>query len=212
MKSAWNFVGLILWLFLLFDLLIILFYLFITIRDNKKDNQPVFEKCSKYFTHIILNLCFGLGMAYFAFNNKLILNSVITTKAYSPLILDTNGFKSYYIKVNAEKNVNHLNSYSYLSNGKKNVVNSNQAMVLDNNFDNYKSLYKISNKYSNHDLYKSVIIQELDAKTQKAWVVTMQNQYKNNLVNGIGFKAGKLYDQYTVIRVPNSSFIYNENE
>ncbi|WP_054657252.1 LVIS_2131 family protein [Apilactobacillus ozensis] len=212
MKSAWNFVGLIFWLCLLFDLLIVLFYLFLQIKDNKSNNHPLFVKCSKNFVHILINMCIFLVMFHFAFGNKLVLKSVVNTKAYYPLVLDTNGFKSYYIKVNSQNEISHLNNYYYLSDGKKNVVNSNQALVLDNNFNNYRNLYKISSRYKNRDLNKSLVIQDLDSKTQKAWVLTMQSWYKDNLINGIGFKAGKLYDKYTVIRVPDSSYIYNENE
>ena len=79
------------------------------------------------------------------------------------------------------------------------MVNSTNATVVygKSNLNIQAETYKWNKEWLNH----------LDTRYQKAWVATVTTTYKKNFFNGIGLHAGRQADRFSLIRIPDKSFM-----
>lgn len=208
MKSAWNIVGLLLWIILLAYAIFIIYN--IAVRRSRLIINGHYDFSLSHLvktTIQIVILFIGVGfMSFESFHTNVSADgeNFNIKRDYQPLILDTNGNSSYYVKVKSESNPSLNQSYSYLVNGRRLSVSSSQSSVLvgtNNEINVQKSAVRWNDRQAN----------KLDQRYQKAWVAKVTATYKDNLLNGIGMRAGRQYTSYTLIRIPDSSFIYNDN-
>ncbi|WP_105956445.1 LVIS_2131 family protein [Apilactobacillus quenuiae] len=203
MKSGWNLIGLIFWIAL------IIYATFVVHNIGVRRSRIILNNNYSFsWNHLfktlaqLIILFLGLGFMLFeTFNSNVRTKDIAIKREYNPLVLDTNGKNSYYVKVLKQKTPNLNQSYSYLIKNKKNQVSSNTSNVLTGN-NNAVNIPDFAFDWKNQSIKK------LDDHYQKAWVVKVKATYKNNFLNGIGLHAGKQAHEYTLIRVPDSSFIY----
>lgn len=205
MLSAWNIVGLLLWIALIVYAVFIIHN--IAVRRSRiiinEHYNFTFIHHLKSFVQILI-LFVGIGFMFFqTFKTDVNTDNVNITRSYQPLILDTNGNNSYYVRIKSGSNPNLNQSYHYLVKGKRLSVSSNDASVLVGT-SNAVNVQKSAVKWNQH------LADKLDSKYQRAWIVDAVATYKKSFWNGIGLHAGHQARRYTLIRVPDNSFIYNK--
>ncbi|UQS84410.1 LVIS_2131 family protein [Apilactobacillus apisilvae] len=206
MESAWNIVGVIFWIALFIYAIFIVHN--IGVRRSRIILNNNYSFSWNHFIKTILQLLIlllGVGFLIFqTFKSNIDAKDVLIKREYNPLILDTNGKESYYVSVSKQNSPKLNQSYSYLSRDKHIQVSSDNSSILvgSNNVINIPSFVFDWQKQN---------VNRLDKLYQKAWVVKVKTTYKNNFINGIGLHAGRQANQYTLIRIPDSSFIYKSN-
>jgi len=151
---------------------------------------------------VVWLLVFG-GMSYTTFfqNVNQLGDRITQTTRYDPLVLNTgtgNG-ASYYVEVDNGKGEKPIQQYTYLTEGERYQVNSTVATVSAGKqpINLPASAYKWNTKQ----------VAKYDQRHQRAWVGVIETTYKKNFVNGIGLHAGRLANRFTLIRIPDHSFM-----
>ncbi|MEY2348275.1 LVIS_2131 family protein [Lentilactobacillus buchneri] len=205
MKSAWNLVGMALWL------LLICYFAYI-IHDMRARRLRLIVTEKKSFTwrnfwiscsEVAIFLLFLWGMSYTTFFQdvkKLDTNRTTTSYAYKPLIIRYRSDQSDYVTVRNDNGRKPIQNYTYYVNGGKYLVNSTNATVVygKSNLNVQAETYKWNKEYLDH----------LDTRYQHAWVATVTTTYKKNFFNGIGLHAGRRADRFSLIRIPDKSFMH----
>ncbi|MTV83283.1 LVIS_2131 family protein [Secundilactobacillus folii] len=209
MKSAWNLVGMGLWLLLLI-------YLIWMVHDMRVRRLKllVTEKRSwsgrnliQSTIELIIFLLALWGMGYttlFQDVSKLNTSRVTVAYEYKPLVLDTNSAgNSAYVNVRTGNGRKPVQYYTYYTAGEKYTVPGDSATVSGGShpINVVAASYKWNQKKVN----------EMEKQHQKAWVGVVETTYKKNFMNGIGLHAGRLANRFTLIRVPDHSFVRTEN-
>ncbi|UDM32301.1 LVIS_2131 family protein [Lentilactobacillus laojiaonis] len=204
MQSTWNLIGVFIWL-------VILIYLIWMIHDIRNRRLKKIVTGNKAFSWknglisigevLLFLLVVGVmgKITFFQDVNHLSSNRVVTTYTYRPLILETGAQHSYYVKVNNAGKNRPIQKYDYLVNNEKYQVNSYESTIVSGKHD-----VNIAASAYNWDRNK---IKVLNKRYQKAWVATATSTYKKNFINGIGMHAGNKANEFTLIRVPDHSFI-----
>lgn len=207
MKSVWNLFGIGIWIFLLIYLVCMVNNMHIRrvrfLVSDKKSYLNRYLVISIIELVIFLLSVFAMGYATF-FQDVRSLNQSRVTVAYKykPLVLETGKDirnKSYYVRVTTGNGRIPIQNFMYYTDGEKNKVTNNVATVSDGldpvNVD--ASAYKWENSK----------LKTMDRKYQKAWVGVIETTYKQNLLNGIGLHSGRLANRFTLIRIPDHSFM-----
>lgn len=204
MKSAWNLVGMALWL------LLIVYFAYI-IHDMRARRLRLIVTEKKSFTwrnfwisfgEMIVFLLFLWGMSYSTFFldvKKMDQSRITTSYSYKPLIIRYRDDQSDYVTVQNGTGRKPIQNYTFYVDGGKYLVNSTNATVVygKSNLNIQAETYKWNKEWLNH----------LDTRYQKAWVATVTTTYKKNLFNGIGLHAGRQADRFSLIRIPDKSFM-----
>ncbi|WP_375686568.1 LVIS_2131 family protein [Lentilactobacillus kefiri] len=204
MKSAWNLVGMALWL------LLIVYFAYI-IHDMRARRLRLIVTEKKSFTwrnfwisfgELAAFLLFLWGMSYSTFFldvKKMDQSRITTSYTYKPLIIRYRDDQSDYVTVQNGTGRKPIQNYTFYVDGGKYLVNSTNATVVygKSNLNIRAETYKWNKEWLNH----------LDTRYQKAWVATVTTTYKKNLFNGIGLHAGRQADRFSLIRIPDKSFM-----
>ncbi|WKF83960.1 LVIS_2131 family protein [Lacticaseibacillus pantheris] len=201
--NAWNLIGVAAWIILVAYLIFIV----INIRQRHLKMIVVHGKHRSGRT-ILLDLvevivfCAALyGLVYAAwlrptnFTNKA---EATVTYQYQPLVLQTDDKHSYYAEVRSGAGKNSLMHYTYWVENAKVEVNSNDATVSNGS--------SILNMQASHFPWNAKKLASMDQQTDKAFVATIKAKYKGNFLNGLGLRAGKVGDTFSLIRVPSDDF------
>lgn len=209
MKSAWNLIGMGLWLLLLI-------YLVWMVHDMRVRRLKLIVTEKKSFSaqnltkstiEMIIFLLGLWGMSYATFFqdvSKLNTNRVTVAYHYKPLVLDTtSAAQSTYVTVRTGKGRKPIQVYKYSTDGETDQVSSLDATISGGKdpINVSASAYKWNKK----------TVKRYDTKTQKAWVGVVETTYKKDFLNGIGLHAGRLANRFTLIRVPDHSFVKQTN-
>lgn len=205
MESAWNIVGLLLWIILFIYAIFIIHNIGVR-RSRLIINGHYDFSLTHHLKTIaqIVVLFAGIGfMSFETFYPNINGSNVVTSRDFKPLILDTNGNSSYYVKVKSGNNSSLNQSYSYLVNGQRLSVSSSASSVLVGT-NSEINVQKSAVRWNDNEA------KTLDKKYQRAWVADVTVTYKDSFWNGIGLHARRQFKSYTLIRIPDNSFIYNE--
>lgn len=210
MKSAWNLVGMGLWLLLLI-------YLIWMVHDMRVRRLKllVTEKRSWSWRNLmtsVIELAIFLvalwGMGYttlFQDVSKLDTQRVTISYHYKPLVLEASGTagSSDYVSVRTGNGRKPVQYYTYYTAGERDLVTSDNATIASGShpINITASAYK----------WDQAKIKQMERNHQKAWVGVVETTYKKNFVNGIGLHAGRLANRFTLIRIPDHSFIRQQN-
>lgn len=207
MKSAWNLIGMGLWLLLLI-------YLIWMVHDMRVRRLRLLVTEKKSFSQrniiissveLIVFLLAGWGMSYTTFFqdvSSLQQSRVTVAYHYEPLVLETGSGStnpSYYVRVKTGNGRKPIQHFTYYTAGEQYNATSNDATVSDGkhpvNVD--AAAYK----------WDEAKLKKLDQKHQRAWIGVVETTYKKNFLNGIGLHAGRLANRFTLIRIPDHSFM-----
>jgi len=208
MKSTWNLVGMGVWLLVLIALVWMVHDMRVRrIRLIVKEHHSFSWRNFTISTIELVAwlLVFG-GMSYTTFfqNVNHLGDRVSQTTRYEPLVINTgdgNG-SSYYVTVNNSKGNKPIQTYTYLTEGEKYQVSSTDATVSDGN----KAINLPASAYK----WDAKKVTKYDQRHQKAWVGVIETTYKKSFVNGLGLHAGRLADRFTLIRIPDHSFMLDQ--
>ncbi|KJW13763.1 LVIS_2131 family protein [Levilactobacillus spicheri] len=205
MKSTWNLVGMVLWLLVLITLI------WMT-HDMRVRRLHLIVKEGRSFSwrnltistiELVVWLAFFGGMSYTTFfqNVNQLGNRITQTTRYDPLVLNTgasNG-SSYYVEVENGEGQKPIQQYTYLTEGERYKVDSTAATVSSGK----DPINLPASAYH----WNRQQVKKYDSRHQKAWVGVIETTYKKNFVNGIGLHAGRLANRFTLIRIPDHSFM-----
>jgi hypothetical protein len=115
------------------------------------------------------------------------------------LIIQYQNDQSDYVRVKNGVGRNPIQHYTYYVEGRKYQVDSLSATVVygKSNLNLQAETYKWNKEWLNH----------LDDRYQKAWVATVTTTYKKNWFNGIGLHAGRQANRFSLIRIPDKTFM-----
>ncbi|GEO67570.1 hypothetical protein FD37_GL001689 [Levilactobacillus spicheri DSM 15429] len=152
---------------------------------------------------LVVWLAFFGGMSYTTFfqNVNQLGNRITQTTRYDPLVLNTgasNG-SSYYVEVENGEGQKPIQQYTYLTEGERYKVDSTAATVSSGK----DPINLPASAYH----WNRQQVKKYDSRHQKAWVGVIETTYKKNFVNGIGLHAGRLANRFTLIRIPDHSFM-----
>lgn len=204
MKSTWNLIGMGLWLLLLI-------YLIWMVHNMRVRRLKLIVKEKRSFSwqnlgisavELVVFLLAFWGMSYATFLqdvSKLKTNRVTEAVHYEPIVLSTETNPAAYVTVKTGNGRHPIQHYTYYTKGEKYQVSSNDATVTmgDHPINLVASTYKWDKKKVKH----------MDTRYQKAWVGVVETTYKKTFWNGIGLHAGRLANRFTVIRIPDQSFM-----
>lgn len=204
MNSAWNWIGLAAW----FVLLVFLIFIVQNIR-HRHIKMIIMTKRTFSLSTMLLDLLLitiflgGLGfMSYQTFfshvdvaDQKMVAVKYDTT----PLVLQTNGANGYFVTVEQGEGRMPIQTYTYWTEGNKYQVKSIHASIATGNdpISIGAKVYQIPSK----------LIKKADQDYRQAFVATARATYKPNFWNGLGMRVGKNAVDYTMIRVPSSTFV-----
>ncbi|MGY5339543.1 LVIS_2131 family protein [Levilactobacillus spicheri] len=205
MKSTWNLIGMVLWLLVLITLI------WMT-HDMRVRRLHLIVKEGRSFSwrnltistiELVVWLAFFGGMSYTTFfqNVNQLGNRITQTTRYDPLVLNTgasNG-SSYYVEVENGEGQKPIQQYTYLTEGERYKVDSTAATVSSGK----DPINLPASAYH----WNRQQVKKYDSRHQKAWVGVIETTYKKNFVNGIGLHAGRLANRFTLIRIPDHSFM-----
>ncbi|KRK95650.1 LVIS_2131 family protein [Levilactobacillus acidifarinae] len=205
MKSTWNLVGMVLWLLVLITLI------WMT-HDMRVRRIHLIVKEGRSFSwrnftistvELVAWLLFFGGMSYTTFfqNVNQLGNRVSQTTRYEPLVLNTGtgSGSSYYVAVTNNSGQKPIQQYTYLTEGEQYRVDSTAATVATG-----KNPINLPASAYHWDKQR---VARYDQRHQKAWVGVIETTYKKSFVNGIGLHAGRLANRFTLIRIPDHSFM-----
>lgn len=205
MQSAWNLIGMGLWLLLVV-------YLVWMVHDMRVRRIKLIVEEKRSFSRqnltkstielvIFLLALWGMGYAtLFQDVGKLDTNRVTVAYKYKPLVLDTSASsRSSYVSVKTGNGRKPVQFYTYYTAGEEDRVSSNSATISvgTHPINVAASAYK----------WDQTKVKQMDAQHQKAWVGVVETTYKKTFLNGIGLHAGRLANRFTLIRIPDHSFI-----
>ncbi|MEJ6399714.1 LVIS_2131 family protein [Nicoliella lavandulae] len=202
MISAWNVIGLFVWI-------LIIGWLISMIIFTRKRNQQALLQPNKELglknrwimvSQWLVLIGSILAMTIISFSGNKHLSNVSLARNYKPIVLDTDGHKSYYVNVYNAKRPSQK-YYTYLTKGEHYKVSSRNAMIING----YESSFSLPTMTYRSD---PKLMKRLDQRYQKAWIETITTKYKPNFWNGLGMRVGRQASRYSIIRVPDQSFIF----
>lgn len=202
MQWKWNFLGLIVWIMIVVAIILTV----INIRHRhlkmiivqKKHHSAVNAVIDVFEVGLILII--SCLMFYLTFLNKVDLKNpqqIRLTYEVHPLVMQTQKAQGFYVQAKQAPSKNTMQYYTYWVKGAKVSVPGNNASISDGrqpiglNAKNYP--WPDTAKYDQHYQY--------------AYVLTMVVHYRNTWRNGLGFHAGAIATDYSIIRVPSSTFV-----
>ena len=205
MKSAWNLVGMGLWLLLLI-------YLIWMVHDMRVRRLKLlvtekrswsWQNIAKSSIELVIFLLCLWGMGYTTlFQDVSQLNSkrVTVTHQYKPLVLETNATgSSDYVFVKTGNGRKPVQYYTFYTQGEKDIVPGDSATVSAGGH----PINLVASSYK----WNTAKVNSMEKRHQKAWVGVIKTTYKKTFLNGIGLHAGRLANRFTLIRVPDHSFV-----
>ncbi|AXX65151.1 MAG: hypothetical protein J6584_05755 [Lactobacillus sp.] len=202
MHLNWNLLGLAVWLIIIVAIVAVIF----NIRKRHLKMIVVHKKrhsLSNSLLDIIevgaILLAIGT-MFYLTFLNKVSVKDtqrVYLTYEVKPLVMQTKDAQGFYVQAKEAQGKNIMQYYTYWVKGARFTVPGNNASISDGH-------QPISLNAKN---YPWPHTEKYDKKYQYAYVMTMIARYKNNVTNGLGLHAGNVATDYSLIRVPSSTFV-----
>ncbi|KRM87081.1 LVIS_2131 family protein [Lacticaseibacillus thailandensis] len=201
--NAWNFIGVAAWIIL------VVYLIFIVINIRQRHLKMIVVHGQHHsgrtilidLVEVVVFLAALYGLVYAAWLRPTnFTNSAEATVSYKyqPLVLQTDDKHSYYVEVRSGSGKNSLMHYTYWVENAKVEVNSNDATVSDGS--------GILNLQASHFPWHAKKLASMDRQTDKAFVATITARYKGNFLNGLGLRAGKTGDRFSLIRVPSDDF------
>ncbi len=208
MKSTWNLVGMTLWVLVLValvwmvhDMRVRRIHLIVT-----EHHSFSWRNFTISTIELVVWLLFFGGMSYTTFfqNVNQLGSRVSETTRYEPLVITTGtgSGSAYYVVVHNSDGKKPVQQYTYLTEGEKYQVNSTDATVATGK----KAINLPASAYQ----WDEKKVKKYDQRHQKAWVGVIETTYKKSFVNGIGLHAGRLANRFTLIRIPDHSFMLKE--
>ncbi|GAW98330.1 LVIS_2131 family protein [Secundilactobacillus mixtipabuli] len=205
MKSAWNLVGMGLWLLLLV-------YLIWMVHDMRVRRLKLlvtekrswsWQNITKSSIELVIFLLGLWGMGYttlFQDVSRLNPQRVTVSYHYKPLVLDTSAAnRSDYVIVKTGNGRKPAQYYTFYTQGEKDIVPGDSATVSAGE----RPINLVASSYK----WDKAKVNQMEKMHQKAWVGVVETTYKKNFLNGIGLHAGRLANRFTLIRVPDHSFV-----
>ncbi|NVY97167.1 hypothetical protein HU830_08545 [Lactobacillus sp. DCY120] len=201
MNLNWNLLGFLIWLLFV----IAVGALIVNIR-HRHLKMVVVQR--QHHSWLNLSLDFGLsgimllvfgGLFYLTFLQPVtVTNSQQVKLSYKlrPLVMQTENAQGFYVEAHEASDKSIIKYYTYWTRGAKYNVPGNNASISDGK-------QPISLNAKN---YPWPDVTHYDQKYQSAYALTLVAHYRNNWRNGLGFRAGTVATDYTVIRVPSSTF------
>ncbi|WP_054699045.1 LVIS_2131 family protein [Secundilactobacillus odoratitofui] len=210
MKSAWNLVGMGLWLLLVI-------YLVWMVHDMRVRRLKLlvtekrswsWQNITKSSIELVIFLLAFWGMSYTTlFQDVNAVNSKRVTVAYQykPLVLDTSSVgSSAYVTIKNGNGTKPVQYYTFYTAGEKDMVSSENATVSSGTH----PINVVASAYT----WNQSKVKQMEKQHQKAWIGVEETTYKKTFLNGIGLHAGRLANRFTLIRVPDHSFIKQANQ
>lgn len=205
---TWNWLGWLLWIGAIAFLCYVFHYirvkqLMLIAKTGKRYNGNLFIR---YVILLVVALAWLWGMCYLSFFRTVDYHNsqeVQVHTKYQALQLGQVKGDYYYVKVNRSKSGKRpVVSYTYWTTGNKNMTNSRYGSIADGN-------HYLSTASTAYPWNKKQILKE-DQRTNHAFAAVMSIRYNNNILNGMGCRVNHMAEQYTLIRVPASNFIYQK--
>ena len=208
MASAWNFIGIGAWL-------VVLLYLILIIRNIRHRHIKMIITEKKTFKwqlllrDLVLILIFIAGFGFMSyqtfFSHARVTDKDRVKTVYStePLILQTDGATGYYVSVEHGEGRAAIQTYTYWTEGHRNQVKSIQSSIATG-----KKPISIGARVYR---FPSDWIKKADEKYNQAFVAKVEATYKPCFWNGLGMHVGHNAFDYTMIRVPTSLFVSQED-
>lgn len=202
MQLNWNFLGLVIWIMIIVAIVAVV----LNIRQRHL-KMIVVQKKHRSLPNSVLDIgevgiiLIAIGiMFYLTFLNKVSVKD--TQRVYlnydvKPLVMQTKNDQGFYVQAKESPSKNVMQYYTYWVKGAKFTVPGNNASISDGH-------QPISLNAKN---YPWPQVEKYDKKYQYAYVMTMIARYKNNVINGLGLHAGNVATDYSLIRVPSSTFV-----
>lgn len=205
MNNSWNWLGLLVWVLIIAWLVFIVMnirkrHLEMIVIDNK--HHSVKNTVIDILEILIFAVAF-LSMFYLALLNKVDFSSnkdVSLSYSVKPLVIQTENAQGYYVEAKQSDKKHIVQYYTYWTNGNKYNVPGNNATISYG-----KEPVSLRAKY-----YSWPDAKKYDQEYQSAYVMTMNAKYKNNVINGLGLRAGRHATDYSIIRVPAGTFVKME--
>lgn len=202
--NLWNSIGLIAWVVLLAYLIFII----INIRQRHLKMVVQEHKTRSLKTtlidiaEVIVLFVAVWGMVWVTwlrpvdFTDK---SSVTIKHSYNNLVLKTGDTHSYFVSVRSGNGKNPIRYYTYWTEGARYQISSLNATIADG----VDPLTMSASAYP----WSKKTLTKMDKITEKAYVATMTATYKDTFLNGLGMHAGKTADHFSLIRIPNETFV-----
>ncbi|MDO4912597.1 MAG: LVIS_2131 family protein [Lactobacillus sp.] len=206
----WNLIGILCWL------LIAVYAVFVT-KDIRYRRIGMILKGNKRFSKIdfainlvevtVLCVLFAsfLELVFF-YNPNLNNNAQIESQVtYKPLVSMVSGNNNTaYVKYSYTQSKNRLVNYRFYTDGSRFTVNNTYASIAFTK--EPWSLNSLQVPYDKNELM------QMDKKYQHAFVAIYTAKYKNTFRNGLGLHVGNVATNYYLIRVPDKSFIKEQEK
>ncbi|WP_125767158.1 LVIS_2131 family protein [Lapidilactobacillus wuchangensis] len=204
MGSAWNWIGIIAWLLVLGYLIFIIHnirhrHIRMIIMSKKTFSWPVLA------TDLALIVVFLAGFVFMSyqtfFNQASVTEERLVKVKYTtePLVLQTQGDTGYMVKVQQGEGRAAIQTYTYWTEGHQNQVKSIHASIATG-----KTPISIGGKVYR---WPSKMIKTADEEYSQAFAARVVATYKPGFWNGLGMRVGHNALDYTMIRVPSSTFV-----
>lgn len=222
MSSAWNWIGILVWL-------LILAYLFWVVDNvhsrkkrllktalNNRKHELTTDVASRNFeitafeVVILVILLLGMGKTTLRHHVKHG-NSIVTSRVEPIAYTHTKLNKKhpfakrhyYYVRVNRSRARDFRQNYSFMIDGQNTgATNANSVIVTDP--DALKRDVNLAHLVSK-GLSRKIARAN---RSHRAWAVRFVTRYRNDFTNGLGLHAGQKKFYYTLIKVPSRSGIY----
>lgn len=202
--NIWNLFGVLMWLMALS-----LVYLMIRVIRTRHLKLEIIsqEKGIKQFTVIrdaidivVMIILIGSLTAFTFFSPSDISDKTNVNVQYTfdTLILQPDD-PSYYVKTRLSTGKKPIQYFTYWTSGTKQETDSWHAAISDGK----EPINIVAKQYQ----WPIKEIEKYEKTSEKAFVATMIARYRNTFWNGLKLKAGKVADEFYLIRVPNSSFV-----
>ncbi|BDR56987.1 LVIS_2131 family protein [Xylocopilactobacillus apis] len=202
--NIWNLFGVLMWAFAI----LVSYFLIHGMRMRRLRLEIISqEKGIKQFTIIrdiidifILFVMLGSLILFTFFTSPDLSDqeNIDTKYSFDTLILQP-GEPSYYVKARLSTGKKPIQYFTYWTAGAKQETNSWHASISDG-----KDPVDIAGKQYKWP-HKEIV--KYEKNSEKAFVATMMARYKNTFWNGLKLKAGRVADEFHLIRVPGSSFV-----
>ncbi|WP_261806326.1 LVIS_2131 family protein [Lapidilactobacillus luobeiensis] len=204
MNFGWNLIGIGAWLLLMV-------YLVIIIQNIRHRHIRMIVMNKKTFSWKVLSkdlLLVVVFLAGFVFMTYQTLFSRVEVTAQDrvevkyttePLVLQTSGDTGYMVTVARGEGREAIQTYTYWTEGHRNQVKSIHASIATGSkpIPIGAKVYHFPNK----------MIKKADKQYNQAFAARVEATYKPGFWNGLGMKVGHNALEYTMIRVPSSTFV-----
>lgn len=207
-RMSWNWLGWILWIGGIAFLVYVIHYirvhqLMMIARDHKRFSGRLFVR---YIILLAIAIAWLCTMGYFSFFRSVSYkdsSAVSIHTTYHPLVLTSAHGGYYYVVANrTQGGKKDVVSYTYWTKNAKNTTNARYGTLSAS--DRYLS--SVAGEYP----WNKQKLQQVDRSSGYAFAAVMTIRYKNTPINGLGVRAGRQADQYTLIRVPAANMIYQK--